>query len=75
MLLGDNIFNSETKIGQTSYKTKRKKERVSRGSSFHLYEEYEGSLTLGSILKTNIEHGIVKGPAHEKFQTKIVNTF
>jgi hypothetical protein len=32
-------------------------------------------LTLRQLLLANVQHGIVQSPAHEKFQTQVVNPF
>lgn len=39
----------------------------------HVTRHQGGKLTLGNILQANVEHGIVKRPAHQELQTQVVD--
>jgi hypothetical protein len=60
VFLADHILDAEAEIAKTIY-------LLSAFPAVSLGKRH----TFSNLLQTNIQHSIIKGPAHEKFERKI----
>jgi hypothetical protein len=63
VLLSDNVLNAEAELVQTTLKMLA---TISNSCS-------KRALTLGRVLETHVQHGIVESAAHEEFETEVVD--